>query len=40
MSAFIVPSNAPGDGVARIEGQHASAVAQFNFDDCRIPVYS
>ncbi len=43
MSAFIVPGNAPGHGVARIEdlfGQHASAAAQINFDDCRIPESS
>ena len=43
MSAFIVPSKAPGDGVARIEDQlhqHASDAAQINFDDRRIPVSS
>ena len=41
MSAFIVPTNAPGYGVARLEdklGQHSSDTAQINFDNCRIPV--
>ena len=41
MSAFIVPTNAPGYVVARLEdklGQHSSDTAQVNFDDCRIPV--
>lgn len=40
MSAFIVPTSAPGYGVARLEdklGQHSSDTAQINFDDCRIP---
>ena len=41
MSAFLVPTDAPGYVVARIEdklGQHSSDTAQINFDDCRIPV--
>ena len=41
MSAFIVPTNAPGYVVARLEdklGQHSSDTAQINFDNCRIPV--
>ena len=41
MSAFIVPTDAPGYNVARLEdklGQHSSDTAQINFDDCRIPV--
>ena len=41
MSAFIVPTNAPGYVVARLEdklGQHSSDTAQINFDDCRIPL--
>ncbi len=41
MSAFIVPTNAPGYSVARLEdklGQHSSDTAQINFDNCRIPV--
>ena len=41
MSAFIVPTDAPGYVVARLEdklGQHSSDTAQINFDDCRIPV--
>jgi butyryl-CoA dehydrogenase len=40
MSAFIVPTNAPGYIVARLEdklGQHSSDTAQINFDNCRIP---
>ena len=40
MSAFLVPTNAPGYVVARIEdklGQHSSDTAQINFDNCRIP---
>ena len=39
MSAFIVPTNAPGYEVARLEdklGQHSSDTAQINFDNCRI----
>ena len=41
MSAFLVPTDAPGYVVARIEdklGQHSSDTAQINFDNCRIPV--
>ena len=41
MSAFIVPTNAPGYSVARLEdklGQHSSDTAQVNFDNCRIPA--
>jgi len=41
MSAFIVPTNAPGYNVARLEdklGQHSSDTAQINFDNCRIPA--
>ncbi len=41
MSAFIVPTNAPGYGLARLEdklGQHSSDTAQINFDNCRIPA--
>jgi alkylation response protein AidB-like acyl-CoA dehydrogenase len=41
MSAFLVPTDAPGYLVARIEdklGQHSSDTAQINFDNCRIPV--
>ncbi|WP_296443685.1 acyl-CoA dehydrogenase family protein [Rhodoferax sp. UBA5149] len=41
MSAFLVPTSAPGYVVARIEdklGQHSSDTAQINFDDCRVPV--
>jgi hypothetical protein len=41
MSAFIVPTNAPGYQVARLEdkiGQHSSDTAQINFDNCRIPA--
>jgi butyryl-CoA dehydrogenase len=41
MSAFIVPTNAPGYQVASLEdklGQHSSDTAQINFDNCRIPV--
>ncbi|HYP71030.1 MAG TPA: acyl-CoA dehydrogenase family protein [Variovorax sp.] len=40
MSAFIVPTDAPGYNVARLEdklGQHSSDTAQINFDGCRIP---
>ena len=39
MSAFLVPTNAPGYVVARMEdklGQHSSDTAQINFDNCRI----
>ena len=41
MSAFIVPTTAPGYVVARLEdklGQHSSDTAQINFDNCRIPI--
>jgi len=41
MSAFIVPTDAPGYQVARVEdklGQHSSDTAQINFDACRIPA--
>ena len=41
MSAFLVPTNAPGYNVARLEdklGQHSSDTAQINFDGCRVPV--
>jgi butyryl-CoA dehydrogenase len=41
MTAFIVPTNTAGYGVARLEdklGQHSSDTAQINFDNCRIPA--
>ncbi|MET0541170.1 MAG: acyl-CoA dehydrogenase family protein [Variovorax sp.] len=41
MSAFLVPTDAPGYNVARLEdklGQHSSDTAQINFDACRIPA--
>ncbi|WGT61530.1 acyl-CoA dehydrogenase family protein [Variovorax paradoxus] len=41
MSAFIVPTDAPGYSVARLEdklGQHSSDTAQINFDGCRVPA--
>jgi hypothetical protein len=41
MSAFLVPTCAPGYTVARLEdklGQHSSDTAQINFDNCRIPA--
>jgi alkylation response protein AidB-like acyl-CoA dehydrogenase len=41
MSAFLVPTSAPGYVVARLEdklGQHSSDTAQINFDSCRIPA--
>ncbi len=41
MSAFIVPTDAPGYQVASLEdklGQHSSDTAQINFDNCRIPA--
>ncbi|MFM8691129.1 MAG: acyl-CoA dehydrogenase family protein, partial [Limnohabitans sp.] len=41
MSAFLVPTRAPGYMVARLEdklGQHSSDTAQINFDNCRIPA--
>jgi len=41
ISAFLVPTNAPGYVVARLEdklGQHSSDTAQINFDNCQIPA--
>lgn len=41
MSAFLVPTDAPGYRVARLEdklGQHSSDTAQINFENCRIPA--
>ena len=41
MSAFIVPTSAPGYNADRLEdklGQHSSDTAQVNFDNCRIPA--
>ncbi len=41
MSAFIVPTSAPGWTVARLEdklGQHSSDTAQINLEQCRIPA--
>ncbi|QNK69655.1 acyl-CoA dehydrogenase family protein [Variovorax sp. PAMC26660] len=41
MSAFIVPTDAPGYAATRLEdklGQHSSDTAQINFDGCRIPA--
>jgi butyryl-CoA dehydrogenase len=41
ISAFIVPTTAPGYTVARIEdklGQHASDTAQIVFENCRVPA--
>lgn len=41
MSAFLVPTDAPGYTVARLEdklGQHSSDTALINFDSCRIPA--
>ncbi len=41
MSAFIVPTDAPGYTVARLEdklGQNSSDTAQINFDNCRVPT--
>jgi len=41
ISAFIVPTNAPGYIVARLEdklGQHASDTAQILFENCRVPA--
>ena len=40
MSAFIVPTDAPGYSASRLEdklGQHSSDTAQVNFDNCRVP---
>jgi butyryl-CoA dehydrogenase len=41
MTAFLVPTDAPGYVVARLEdkvGQHSSDTAQINFENCRIPA--
>jgi butyryl-CoA dehydrogenase len=41
ISAFLVPTSAPGYTVARLEeklGQHASDTAQILFENCRIPA--
>ena len=41
MSAFLVPTDAPGYTVARLEdklGQHSSDTALVQFDNCRIPA--
>ena len=41
ISAFIVPTDASGYVVARVEektGQHSSDTAQIVFEDCRVPV--
>ena len=41
ISAFLVPTNAPGYRVARLEdklGQHASDTAQVLFEDCFVPA--
>jgi len=41
ISAFLVPTDAPGYVVARLEdktGQHASDTAQILFEDCRVPA--
>ena len=41
MSAFMVPTDAPGYVVARLEdkiGQHSSDTAQIQLEDCRIPA--
>lgn len=41
ISAFIVPTSAPGYIVARVEdkmGQHASDTAQILFENCRVPA--
>ncbi len=41
MSAFLVPTNARGYVVARLEdklGQHSSDTAQINLENCRVPV--
>ena len=41
ITAFIVPTNAPGYQVARVEdklGQHASDTCQIVFDNVRVPV--
>ncbi len=41
ISAFVVPTSAPGYVVARLEekmGQHASDTAQILFENCRVPA--
>ncbi|MDB5870556.1 MAG: acyl-CoA dehydrogenase domain protein [Polaromonas sp.] len=41
MSAFIMPTDAPGYSASRLEdklGQHSSDTAQVNFDNCRVPA--
>ncbi|SBP86647.1 acyl-CoA dehydrogenase family protein [Thiomonas delicata] len=41
ISAFIVPTDAPGYGVERVEhktGQTASDTAQIRFENCRVPL--
>ncbi len=41
ISAFLVPTDAPGYTVARLEdklGQHASDTAQIVFENCRVPA--
>ncbi len=41
ISAFVVPTDAPGYHVDRIEdklGQHASDTAQIRFENCRVPL--
>lgn len=41
MSAFLVPTDAPGYVVDRLEdklGQHSSDTAQIRFDNCRVPA--
>lgn len=41
MSAFLVPTSAPGYVVARLEdklGQHSSDTAQIRFEGCRVPA--
>ena len=43
ISAFLVPTSAPGYVVARLEdkvGQHASDTAQIVFENCRVPAES
>ena len=41
MSAFLVPTDAPGYVVARLEdklGQHSSDTAQISLENCRVPL--
>ena len=41
ISAFLVPTDAPGYVVARLEdkvGQHSSDTAQIRFENCRVPA--